>query len=443
MTQQMVRRMYRWLALLLVAVMLLGACVPTATEEATTPAEATATLPPGTPAPPTVTPMPLPEPQLASRQPAPGEEQPLDAPIVLTFDEPMDRASVEAAFAISPTVEGAFDWTDDQTVAFRPTEPLERGGYYQVTVAATAGNNEGLSLAEPVAFGFSTSGFLHVSQVMPAPDVEDLDPDSTVTVVFDRPVVPLTSIGQQAGLPDPLTFVPPVAGKGEWLNTSIYLFRPDDGFLPATHYKARVAAGLADTTGGVLEEDYTWEFTTIRPAILSWRPKDGFVYVAPTDVISVTFNQPMDHTSVEAGFSLKAQNQAVTGTFRWSGGEKPNSPETMVFVPGQPLPRATRYTAHLAATAMARAGDLGLAQQQAWSFTTVAQAALLRTLPADGRTDIDPGTSVTFVFRQPHGPRGVHGQPDHHAGGDRRLYLLVRVRHRGGGLLRPGACVRL
>jgi uncharacterized protein YfaS (alpha-2-macroglobulin family) len=401
MTQQTSLRIYRWLALFLAAVMVLGACVPGATEEATITAQPSAALPPSTPAPPTATPMPLPEPHLSSRQPAPGEEQPLDAPIVLTFDEPMDRASVEAAFAISPTIGGAFDWADDQTVAFQPDVTLERGQYYQVTVAATAANNEGHSMVEPLAFGFRTSGFLHVGQVMPAPGSEDLDPDTTVTVVFDRPVVPLASIGQQAGLPDPLTFVPPVAGKGEWLNTSIYLFRPDEGLLPATLYKARVAAGLSDTTGGVLEEDYTWEFATIRPAVLSWKPKDGFPYVAPTDVISVTFNQPMDHPSGEAAFGLMTNNQAVSGVFRWSGGAKANSPETMVFVPGQPLPRGTRFTAHVAAEAHARTGDLGLGSTEAWSFSTVQEPALLRTFPADGRTEIDPGTSVTFVFASP------------------------------------------
>ena len=103
-------------------------------------------------------------------------------------------------------------------------------------------------------------GYLSVSQVLPAPDSDELDPDTAVTVVFDRPVVPLTAINRQDELPDPLTFVPPVRGEGEWLNTSIYLFRPEEGFLPATQYKARVAAGLTDTSGGILDEDYTWEF---------------------------------------------------------------------------------------------------------------------------------------------------------------------------------------
>ena len=166
--------------------------------------------------------MPLPAPQLLFRSPAPGEEQPLDAPIELTFDQPMDRDSVEAAFTISPTVEGEFTWLDDRTLAFDPQAELERGARYRVTVDATAENVEGKPLEEPASFEFGTVGFLEVSQVMPSPDSDELDPDTVVTVVFNRPVVPLTAISRQGELPQPLTFVPPVRGRGEWLNTSIY-----------------------------------------------------------------------------------------------------------------------------------------------------------------------------------------------------------------------------
>ncbi len=154
--------------------MVLSACVqatPQPTVQQPTVQQAPTAVPTkaatATPAPPTATPMPLPPPRLLQRSPAPGEEQPVDAPIEVTFDEPMDQASVEAAFAISPTVQGTFKWTDERTVAFTPAKKLERGTRYQVTIAATARNAEGLALDEPVAFDFSTTGLLEVSQVQP------------------------------------------------------------------------------------------------------------------------------------------------------------------------------------------------------------------------------------------------------------------------------------
>ena len=405
------QRWMKWLWIPLLALVILGGCgplTPSPTPVATpTSGPPTATPPPTVTPLPTLTPLPLPPPTLLSRSPAPGEQQPLDAPIVLTFDQPMERASVEAAFEISPAVEGDFSWTDDRTVSFAPVQaagaepPLERGQSYQVRVAAAARNIEGTALAEGITFEFGTVGYLTVSQVLPAPDSDELDPNMVVTVVFDRPVVPLTAINRQTELPKPLTFVPPVRGQGEWLNTSIYVFRPETSFLPATRYKARVAAGLTDTTGGVLDQDYTWEFITIRPAVLDFQPADRFQYVGPSDVISVTFNQPMNHESVQDAFSLKTGDVPVTGSFRWSGGETDASPETMVFVPAQPLPRSNNYRAQVAPGARAKRGDAGIEKATDWRFTTIDEPGIISISPENGAQGIATDRAVTIEFASP------------------------------------------
>ena len=60
-------------------------------------------LPTPSPSPtPSPTPMPPTEPLLLARQPERGEELQVDAPLVLTFDQAMDKASVKGAFAIEP-----------------------------------------------------------------------------------------------------------------------------------------------------------------------------------------------------------------------------------------------------------------------------------------------------------------------------------------------------
>jgi uncharacterized protein YfaS (alpha-2-macroglobulin family) len=407
----------RILSLLALLALLLGACGPVMPKATPTASEPTAkpsvAVPTETPLP-TATPLPLPPPRLLFRSPAPGEEHPLGSPVELTFDQPMDRTTVEAAFTISPTVEGTFAWTDDRTLAFIPSPPpapvpsgaegggseggFERGTRYRVTVAGAAQNIEGTSLEEPATFEFSTVGYLAVSQVMPAPNSDELNPDTTVTITFDHPVVPLTAISRQAELAQPLTFVPPVRGEGEWLNTSIYLFRPEKGFLPATRYKARVAAGLTNTTGGILDEDYTWEFTTVRPVVQEVWPRSGFKHVGPTDVISVTFNQPMDHTSVQAHFSLEADGQVVGGAFSWSGAETPIAPETMVFLPDEPLPRDTRFKAEVSAGARAQVGNMGTLKDKIWRFTSAEDAGIVTTSPRDGQVDVDPGGSMHITF---------------------------------------------
>jgi uncharacterized protein YfaS (alpha-2-macroglobulin family) len=374
---------------------------PAATPESTAAPRPTGTVPP-TAIPPTPAPttsptpvnladLPLPAPRLVYFSPSWGEEQLLDAPIVLTFDQPMDHASTEGALTISPTVTGTFSWSDDHTVVFAPQEALVRGKGYRVELAATARNSAGEVLAEGAYFDFNTVGFLQVSEVQPSAGASELDPNTVLTVVFNRPVVPLTYISNLETLPQPLKIIPAVRGKGEWLNTSIYVFHPEQGFLPSTRYTATVAAGLEDTLGGLLPADYTWTFSTFKPAVRSYTPASGATCIYLGQVISVTFNQPMDHLSVQEHFSLTVGGQPVEGRFRWSGGQTPTAPETMGFVPQEPLARASRYTAAISAGSRPRAGTMLLDRRASWVFTTIGNPGLVNITHRD-----DPTIRITY-----------------------------------------------
>lgn len=83
---------------------------------------------------------------------APGE------PIVVTFDRPMDVASVEAAFAIEPTASGLFTWdATATTLQFLPDPPLATRTRYEVTLADTAAAaTDGKTLGDDVGFAFTT-----------------------------------------------------------------------------------------------------------------------------------------------------------------------------------------------------------------------------------------------------------------------------------------------
>ncbi len=344
---------------------------------------------------------PLPAPKLLSRTPEPYEPQALDAPVELVFDQPMDRQSVARAFTIEPRIAGELTWDDARTLRFTPTEAFSRGAGYAVTVGENARNAEGTQLLEPVSFNFQTIGFLEVAEVQPAQGSEDIDPDTTVTVVFNRPVVPLTSVAQQGDLPDPLTFDPPVEGKGEWLNTAVYRFLPAQGFAPATAYEATIAAGLKDTLGFEMEADYTWGFSTVGPMVTAWSPRSNAQYIGPSDVISITFNQPMDHTSAETALSLQIDGRDVTGSYRWMGGTGPTDSETLLFKPDQPFPRNAMVSANLQASARARGSRVTLANDLTWQFWTVRDPGIVNVTPDDGERDVEPLSDVEITFAGP------------------------------------------
>jgi len=370
---------------------------PTATRTAT----ATIIPPTDTPEPTataTSTPLPPHAPFITYRFPAPGEELRTDAPIAITFDQPMDQASVEAAFQIQPAVKGELKWQDN-TLTFKPTgESFLRNATYTVSINERAKSLMGLPIQAPAAFRLRTVGYLEATDVQPADDTVEVDMKAAVTVSFNRPVVPLTSIGSQASLPQPLRFTPPVEGQGEWLNTSIYTFRPSSGFLPATTYEVRIAAGLEDTTGGALPEDFAWSFTTKLPAVSSTEPFDGANYIAPTTPITVTFNQPMDQASAQAAFSLAdSRGQAVPGSFTWAGG-------AMRFTPAAPLAMGASYRGQVNAGALALGSERGTETAFGWSFQVIAQPRIVSTSPADGDAQASPYTELNVTFSGPMDP---------------------------------------
>jgi cell wall-associated NlpC family hydrolase len=64
---------------------------------------------------------------------------PLNTNIVVNFDGKMDKASVESAFSISPSVSGTFTWSNtDKTLTFNPSSDLKKKTTYTVTIGTGA-----------------------------------------------------------------------------------------------------------------------------------------------------------------------------------------------------------------------------------------------------------------------------------------------------------------
>jgi len=381
---------------------------------------------------------PVPEapwpPLILRTTPEKGEELDLTETIELTFDQPMDKASVEAAFALEPPVEGTLSWVSDRAVRFEPVQAFARGKQYTVHVSGVAKSAKGVALAHPFEARFNTVGFLEIAVTQPEDGASEVASDTTITVLFNRPVVPLSAIEEQASLPQPLTFVPPVRGKGEWLNTSIYRFTPEgDGFAPSTAYTARIAAGLTDVSGAVMANDYEWRFTTVMPAVVASVPAANSIYVDVTSKIELSFNQPMDHKSTEEAFTLTRLNDPtpIPGKFSWhKGGIFPPSPdgdeyapwqweegsgpqevgvEVMSFMPSEPLEFDTDYKVTLGPGALGAAGKgVATAAEHSFVFTTILYPKVVSTSPGDGDTGVDPWASLQITFSSPMNPESLN-----------------------------------
>ena len=334
---------------------------------------------------------PLP-PTVVSVKPDRGEEQFIAAPVIVTFDQPMDPASTAGAFSIEPEVPGEVEVSGNQ-LTFTPIERLERSREYRVTLAANAKSASGLQLQGDLSFEFTTAGYLEVASTQPVHGATEVSADSTITVAFNRPVVPLTGADGQEELPQPLVITPTLTGDGQWVNTSMYRFAPLKGLAASTTYSVTVKAGLEDTTGGILAEPTTFSFRTTDPAIIRWTPENltGVRIELP---ISVTFSMPMDKPSTETAFSLlDPDGAAVAGAFNWN-----ENATQLGFKPAEVLKFGARYRAAVATDAKAGNGEGNLRETGELTFDTVTLPRVLKTEPANGSQGVRPDQSVRFLF---------------------------------------------
>ena len=331
-------------------------------------------------------------PKIIGQKPAPQQEAGLSSDFEISFDQPMDQSATGGAWQITDAhgkaVTGKISWPTPLTLRFTPSQPLQPATQYKATLLVNAASKSGVKIADPVIFTFDTVGDIQVSQVSPADGSSEIDNKALITVIFNRPVVPLGMAEDQTKLPQPLEITPAVQGKGEWLNTSVYLFRPDTPLKGATNYQVTVKAGLTDVDGLKLAQDYKWQFTTMAPSIdsinlpdLVFGPPEGFTNVPLDQSFEINFHQPMEHTSTQASFSItSSKGEAVPGSFNW------NVDSTgFNFKPASRLALGTNYALKIENTAQATQGGT-LIQSLTWHFTTVFPPAISSTNPRNGET---------------------------------------------------------
>ncbi len=347
-------------------------------------------------------------PILIQRSPKQGQMLVPDGTIELVFDKPMDQQTVAKALQVeragtTQAVDGTLSWVNDRTVTFSPSAELPRDETFDVILTQDAKASTGETLRQPYPFRFSTVGALQVTQVIPATGTIDVETDAAITVMFNRPVVPLTTLQQMEMLPDPLTFEPALAGSGEWLNTSIYVFQPEVPLAGGITYKVTVSGELRDLSGTPLADAYTWQFTTVPPKVLWVAPGEDAALVDINTSITVNFNQPIDAASATEAFSLRGTG-VLAGNLR---GTVDVQGSTLIFTPTRSLGFDTRHTVTVDAGVTSIAGGRGMAQPYTWQFTTVPLPKIIETYPKDRDRNAHPHTEFRIVFNTPIDPATV------------------------------------
>jgi hypothetical protein len=332
-------------------------------------------------------------PALVEVDPQPGVGLAATQPVTLYFNQPMQRASVESALRLDPPIAGSLSWPDDSTLVFQPAQPVEPGSTLAIQLDTAARSANGLALPAPVSLQLQAAGALELAQRLPEPGAAEVDANVAVVAAFNRPVVALGA--DAAGLPVAFQLEPAATGRGEWLNTSTYIFYPQPGLQGGLTYTVILNPELRSVDGSPLSAGESWTFTTALPQLLSVEPLPGALGLRLDSAITLTFNMPMDPDSLLAGFRLVDQaGQPVPGEQSWN--------ETFTrlrFTPAQLLARGAVYRLVLDQQATA-AGGTPLVAGYNDTYRSVPDLAVVSSQPTPGGTSF-PYNALMISFSGP------------------------------------------
>ncbi|MCY4617693.1 MAG: Ig-like domain-containing protein, partial [Chloroflexi bacterium] len=313
------------------------------------------------------------------------------SPLTITFRNPPQESNPRQVVSIDPHLDGTLGWPDDSTLLFRPAAPgWQQGQQYQLVILAAA-----LGAESDFSHTFIAGGGLEVAYFVPGDGDIEVPVDAQILVQFNRSVAPLTVLSDVSG-PSVLEFQPPLEGAGEWLNTSLFRFKPDS-LAPSTNYTVRVRAGLTSAIGEQLISNFSWSFTTVQPAVVAVTPSDGAKRIALDSPIIVTFNQPMDRESVESLLRIGDFRAELVGTLDWN-----DDLTTVRFTPADALDLGRVYIVVAPEGLRSANGGASLAKRSS-RFNTIPWPRLIRTSPRNGATDAGR-TSISPYYNTPIDP---------------------------------------
>jgi uncharacterized protein YkwD len=199
--------------------------------------------------------------------------------ITVSFSEAMDRADVEAHFAITPAAAGELSWSDGGDLVFTPTERLVPGARYTISVIG-AHDAKGNLLGGKGNFSFIVRPGAQLTQTLPEVDAADVEPP-WVELWFSQPM-DVEATNAAFALLDSVTGER-VGGHLNWnAERTQLVYAPDRPFAGGRRFDVTFEGGARDDDGNVVEA--AMSFTTMAAPVA---PARGSVSTRTAPVVPV------------------------------------------------------------------------------------------------------------------------------------------------------------
>lgn len=197
-----------------------------------------------------------------------------NTPIVFNFNWDMDTEATEAAFSITPAVEGKFVWSDaNYTMSFQPTTPYEISTEYTVRLNTTAKHAGGMAMENPVEFKFFTTdrNFMELLGNYPKANDKVHYKGAYLELRFDKhpntsPILNQIKATDSQG--NTISFNKRQLSYSRTGDPYGYFRMPVSGNLTIGEtYHLEVSSELADRDGITLREGLEYDFTAVDASV--------------------------------------------------------------------------------------------------------------------------------------------------------------------------------
>ncbi len=223
-----------------------------------------------------------------------------NGPYWFVFSESMNEESVEDAVTTSPSF-GYFDSWNGDTLFITPTQLLEAGAPYTITIGTGAKDLAGNSLESAFQLAFTTTSEEDqtpptIVSTVPEDGAENVAGAADIEITFSEPMSVWET--QNAIILSP----EPEEVDFEWNGTTLLI--QHNSFGSNVQVTVTVTTSARDLAGNSLASDYSFSFTTAedntRPYLASASPANNATNVSRyTSSIIMTFSEPMDQFSFD------------------------------------------------------------------------------------------------------------------------------------------------
>jgi len=228
---------------------------------------------------------------------------------------------------------------DHITIFYQPKDLLTLNRYYNIELATVDG-------------GLISADFLAVENpeilaVFPKENSEAPE-NSEITIIFNRPMVPLTSLGRLEEEDIPVVIQPKTDGRYKWITTRNLQFIPEERLQRSSNYTVKIKPGFISMDGLKLEGFENNFYTRkLRYKNIS---EGEILYNQP---ITIYFNQPVD---------LDKTKQEITLIDRSTGKEVPFVAE---------YKNQTEFTVSKKENSLLGVFDFGGLFSKTWEFASI------------------------------------------------------------------------